>query len=83
MDEVILAEVYQTGTAVLDFMLNRTICDDLELRLGNGVKGLKQKVSLLGCCDILLSTSVMNVGIGGSLSDGGMESCSWEGGVGV
>ena len=30
MDEVTLVEDYQTGTTVLDSILNQTICDDLE-----------------------------------------------------
>ena len=46
--EVILAEDYQTGTAVLDSVLNRTIGEDVEVRWGSGCKLLKQKVSLLG-----------------------------------
>ena len=48
MDEVILAEDNQSGTVVLDSILNRTICDDLEVRWGNGGKGSKLNVSLLG-----------------------------------
>ena len=48
MDEVIVAEDYQAGTAVLDCILNRTICEDVEVCWGNGGKGLKRKVSLLG-----------------------------------
>ena len=34
-DEVIMAEEYQTGTAVQDYIYNRTISKDLEVRLGN------------------------------------------------
>ena len=45
VSEAILAEDYQTGIAVLDSISNRTICEDLEVRCGNGGKGLKQKVS--------------------------------------
>ena len=48
MDDVILAEDYQTGTAIIDFVSNRTICEDLVVRWGNGGKGLKRKVYLLG-----------------------------------
>ena len=48
IDEVILAEDYQTGTAVLDSISYRIICVDLVVSLGNGGKGLKRKVSLLG-----------------------------------
>ena len=47
VDKVILAEDYQTGTAVLDTTANRTICEEVEVRWGNGGKGLKRKVSLL------------------------------------
>ena len=45
MDEVILAEDYLAGTAVLNSILNRTICEDLEVHWGNGGKGSKRKVS--------------------------------------
>ena len=48
VDEVTLVEDYQTGTTVLDSILNRTICDDLEVRWGNGGKALREKVSQLG-----------------------------------
>ena len=48
VDEIILAEDYQTGTAVLDSFSNRTICEDLEVRWEDGGKGMKKKVSLLG-----------------------------------
>ena len=48
VDEVILAEDYLTGTAVLDSISSRTICEDLEVLWGNVGKGLKRKVSLLG-----------------------------------
>ena len=48
VDEVIIMEDYQTGTAVLDSISNRTICEILEVRRGGGGKGLKYKVSLLG-----------------------------------
>ena len=48
VDEVISTEDYQTGSTVLDSTSNRTICEDLEVRWGNGVNGLKGKVSLLG-----------------------------------
>ena len=41
MDEVIIAEDYQTGTDVLDSISNRTICEDQEVHSGNGGKGLK------------------------------------------
>ena len=34
MDKVILAKDYQTSTAVLESTLNRTICEDLEVRWG-------------------------------------------------
>ena len=59
MDVVILTEDYQTGTVVLDSTSSRTMCEDLEVRLGDGGKGLMQKV----CWDddILLSTGVMIV----------------------
>ena len=79
VDKVILAEDYQTGTAVLDSISNRAICEDLEVRWGNGGNGLKRKVSLLGRCHFF-STRVMAVGIGGGLSHGGMKNCSQEGG---
>ena len=54
-DEVILAEDYQTGTAILDSISNRTICEDLEVRRGNGGKRLRQNLSaemvtLSRCC---------------------------------
>ena len=48
VDMVILAEVYQAGTVVHDSITNLTICEDLEVRWGNGGKGLKRMVSLLG-----------------------------------
>ena len=48
VDEVILAVDYQTGTVVLDSISNRTICEDLEVCWGNGGKGLKLNVSMLG-----------------------------------
>ena len=41
MDEVILAEDYQTGTAILDSSLNQAICEDVVVRWGDGGKGLK------------------------------------------
>ena len=45
MDEVILAEVYQTGTAVLYSTSNRTIGEGVDVRLRDGGMGLKQMVS--------------------------------------
>ena len=45
VDEVILAEDYQTGTAVQDSISSKTVCEDLEVRLGNGGKCLKRNVS--------------------------------------
>ena len=48
MDEVILADDYQTGSDILYSTANRTICEDLEVRWGNGGNGMKRKVSLLG-----------------------------------
>ena len=48
MDEVILAEGYQNGTIFLDSIMNRTICEDLQVIRGNGGKGLKRKIALLG-----------------------------------
>ena len=48
VDEVIMEEYYQTGTAILDSISNRTICEDLEVQWGNGCNGLKCKVSLMG-----------------------------------
>ena len=43
---VSLIEDYQTDT-VLNSSSNRTISDDLDVRCGEGGKGLKRKVSLL------------------------------------
>ena len=34
VDEVILALEYQTGTAIHDSFMNRSICDDLDVRCG-------------------------------------------------
>ena len=48
VDEAIMEEDYQTGDADLDSISNRTMYEDLEVRWGNGGKGLKQNVSLLG-----------------------------------
>ena len=69
VDEVNLATDYQTGTTILDSIMNRAICEDLEVRWGNGGNGLKQKVFCWDG-DILLSTSVMTVGI--------VEACAME-----
>ena len=42
VDEVILAEDYQTGTAILYSISNRTICEDLEVRWWDEGKGTKR-----------------------------------------
>ena len=40
-----LAEDYQTGTSILDSISNRTVCENVEVRWGNGGKDFKRKVS--------------------------------------
>ena len=41
VDEVIMTKDYQTGTNILYSASNRTICEDLEVLLGDGQKSLK------------------------------------------
>ena len=48
MNEVILAEDYQNGNAVLHSISNRTICEDLEDTGGMEARVRTRKVSLLG-----------------------------------
>ena len=67
VDEVILSEDYEIGTTILDCISNRTICEDLEVRLGNGGIGLKRKFSLLGWCHSLVNWCD-DCWIGGGLS---------------
>ena len=63
VDEVILTEDYQTGTADIDSTSSRTICDDLEVRWGMQA-WVRSEMSLCWDCDIFLSNGVMTVGMG-------------------
>ena len=62
-------ENYETGTAVLDSTLNRTICEDLEVRWEVEARDRNER-SLCWDGDIILSTDLMIVGMGGGMSHG-------------
>ena len=76
VDNVILAEDYQIGTAALDSISNRTVCVDLVISWGLRRKDflMEWRHSLVNWYD--------DWGIGRGLFDGGIEYCSQEGAVG-
>ena len=94
VDEVIMTEDYQTGTAILDSISNQAICKDLDVRWGDGSMDLSARsicldgdilLLLLAHQDVVFESSFVNWRCDcwdwGMFILWDMKSCSQEGEV--